>query len=254
MKLTTKINYIVLVSLLVFLAYCSRVTFDDLFIKTKQALSHSALISQNKDFEVRCASGYTKLPIELSESYSEQSEHFENTGISYNSLTKLKYETEFYGYTYSTIDSKNSDDSLSRCFEQKTSQGNIEFVNKEINNIVQMYISAVVFNEVAAFDAQVNIVENDPRQVKINQLRLCLNANCGLKNNNEDYKSFTYINLADIKYARTFSDSTLFTTTRDYLIDLDDKSIASSLTGSEITQMLTQARIMAYDKADEINK
>lgn len=254
MKYFTKINYLILVSLFFLISCYSITNFNILFFGANKNSLHSSLAPLNKAFEIKCASGYTKIPIELNNLYLEQSKYVENIESSSNLFTKLKYGIEFYGYTYLIFDSEDSDDALNKCFGQRTNQENIKFVNKEIDNVIQMYISAVVFNEVTVFNAQVNAVENDPRQVKINQLQLCTNANCGLKNN-EEYKSFTYINLADIKYARTFSDSTLFTTTRDYLIQLNDNSIEpSALTGSEITQMLTQARVIAYKRADEINK
>lgn len=252
MELNKKTVFTLITTLLIFLAFYLKPSLSDLIVESKTNLDNS--ISKNEKDEIKCGSSFSKIPDELKDLFQKQTNSFEDVNFPSDKFASLKNELDFYGYTYSVYGS-SSDDIKSKCSDQNLKREKITFVSKNINEIIRMYISAVIFNETTVFKAQSNAVENNSKLSKINELRLCMNSQCGLENSSREFKSFDYINLADIKYARTFSDSFLFINTIDELKTFTDESVETSkLNDSQIAQMLTQARIIAYTKADEINK
>lgn len=221
-------------------------------IKPKASLSAS--IPMNEKDEIKCGSGFSKIPDELKDLFQKQLNPFEDVSFLSSKSTVLRNELDFYGYTYSVYASF-SDDLQSSCSDKDLKREKVTFVSKNINEIIRMYISAVIFNETTAFKAQSNAVESNPKLSGIGEIRLCMNTQCGIYDSNGEFKSFDYINLSDIKYARTFADSFLFINTMDTLEAVIDKSTGTSkLTDSELTQIVTSARTTAYIKADEMNK
>jgi hypothetical protein len=250
MKFITK--SLVLMICVAFLSVCN--SFSLLNNSTVQSQRRSPYSSPNvqiKESEIRCASAYTKIPDELISAYSQQSKNSENINSLPNSSDFLRNDVEFYGFTYSVFDADNSRNGEAECSENGENRENIVFVNRDINNIIRLFISALIFNEREVIKIQSNITENNYDQSKNNELKLCVNVQCGLSDSKEKLESFNFVNSADIKYAKIYSDSTLTIQTLDHLRKIiDESNDARKFTDSELVQMLTQARIIAYNKAD----
>lgn len=219
-------------------------------------IKSSDLISdfQNNEIEIICASGFTKIPDELKNNFiNQQSKQIGNINASSDLISPLKNDLDFYGFTFSIFVSNAGKEKI-KCSAQNLKREKVEFVNRDINNVARMYISAVIFNEVVAFN-EIKKFENESEQSGTNKLQLCMNAQCGLIDNSGEIKSFDYTNLSEIKFARTYADSYLFISTMDRLRKIANESPEMpKLTDTELTQILTSARTIAYIKSDEINR
>lgn len=251
MKFTNR-NYLLSTAML-FLAVCILLPLLGRSItKTEVKLSDLGANVQTKMLEVKCASGYSKLSDELSNIYLLQSKKTKNAEFPSKFSLSLRNEIEFYGFTYSIFDAPKSGQPEIKCSKNPESPKNVIFVSKDINNIVQMFISALIFNEEEVAKAQLKITENDYNQFKINELKLCIDVQCGLNDGIEELKSFSYEDSEGIKFSRDYSDSRMFDQALNNLRNITSESDDTlNLTDSELVQMLTQARIIAYTKMQE---
>lgn len=252
MKITIR-KYLLFFGVLL-LAICSLLPLlGQSITKTEVKLLHSESNTQAERFRVKCASGYTEVPVELNDVYLQQSKNSKNVDFSFKLSASLKNEIEFYGFTYFIFNADKTDGLETSCLEESKKPENIRFVGEDINNVVRMFISALIFNEKEVAKAQLITKGDGSDNSKINELNLCVDIQCGLNDSTEKPKLFNYTDFSGIKFSRIYSDSKMFDQTRDNLRNITDKSDDSlKLTDSEIVQILTKARIIAYTKAQDV--
>lgn len=122
-----------------------------------------------------------------------------------------KEDLPFYGFIYATTkrDLKPGEiESYPGCMEiTSLTPDDVIFAGPEVNIVLRQYISAVTFNEKALNRVRPR-VEGGASMVD-GKIDLCMTLDCGESQQLSGYQTFNFVNDADLKYARIYSDNNL---------------------------------------------
>ena len=197
-----------------------------------------------------CGSGFKEIPVELKKVYLEQTKDLKDNGESSKLSYPLRNEVNFYGFTYPFDNRSGLKNDEKECTGKPPKPEGIKFVDPRVNNLIRMYISTVIYNETQAIASKHKIIDS----VTVNRIELCLDIECGTNNSKVEKKSFDFVNVADVEYARIYSDTLLSINALDEILSISQSSNENQeLVDSEINQLLTVARKVAIGRTNKGN-
>jgi hypothetical protein len=199
--------------------------------------------------EKRCSSGFSKIPSELQETYLKQVNVMKESNDTRENDLPLKNDVDFYGFTYPFENSFESKNNEIECGNKPTDLKQIHFVAPQVNNLIKKYMSTIIFNETETIASKRKLIENS---TTVNKIKLCQDIECGTQDPKVSRKSFDFLTLGDIEYARNFSDTIVGVNALNEIRQISQSNNqAKYITDSEINQLLTAARQIVTIKLKE---
>lgn len=182
----------------------------------------------------RCISIFTEIPDELQEKYASRIRKDELLKDSADNKVSVEPGIHVFAFTFPGA-SFDASSEKSRCDFAIEPESNIEFVTADVNKILELYIKAVVRNssEISDTKRQLDVKPSNKLSIK-----LCQDIQCAF-GDAASTKSFDIESEADLKYARSFTDTILGVNTLNDLRRLNtDGAPDFILNDSEINELL----------------